>query len=123
MSSELCQPGSVTKKNIRPLTQADATALKVVEAVRELLLTFRVADSVIGPSNSSGETPSSTVKELLESPTGSAQYSSLSLLAATIRWASSETGRDELEILEELAKSLDPAEYHNRSKVSRDAGA
>ena len=42
------------------------------------------------------------------------------MLAATIRWASVETGRDELEVLEELAKNYDPAQYLNRSKDSRD---
>ena len=41
-------------------------------------------------------------------PTEEAQYQSLALLAATIRWASAETGRDELAVLEELAKNYYP---------------
>ncbi len=34
-----------------------------------------------------------------------AMYQSLALLAATIRWAAHETGRDEQEILDELGKN------------------
>jgi hypothetical protein len=41
----------------------------------------------------------------MQEPSGIVQYQSLALLAATIRWASHETGRNEFEILDELAKN------------------
>jgi len=80
------------------------SGMKVIEAVRELLSTFG-PDSVIQFSNPDGRLALPTVIELVQTPSGVTQYQSLALLAATIRWAATETGRDESTVLEELTNN------------------
>ena len=72
----------------------------IIQAVRELLGTFQTNSTGI---QSPVEMP--TVTQLTQAPTAMAQYQSLALLAATIRWAAHETGRGEEELLDELAKN------------------
>jgi hypothetical protein len=69
-----------------PNAQIQAAGNAVVEAVRELL---------------ANNFP--RVTELTSTPTPMSQYAAVALIAATIRWASHETGRSETEILNELA--------------------
>ena len=70
------------------MTDPSTTGNAVIEAVRELL-----ANNL------------ARVTELTASPTPLFQYTAVALVAATIRWASHETGRSEDEILNELASN------------------
>jgi hypothetical protein len=72
------------------MTDPQAAGSAVVEAVRELL-----ANNL------------ARVTELTSAPTPISQYTAVALVAATIRWASHETGRSENEILSELAANYD----------------
>jgi len=73
-----------------PNAHVQAAGETVVEAVRALL-----ANNF------------ERVTELTSSPTPMSQYTAIALIAATIRWASHETGRSEDEILSELAANYD----------------
>ena len=73
-----------------PPPDARAAGMTVVESVRELL-----ANNL------------ARVTELTSSPTPMSQYTAIALVAATVRWASHETGRSEDEILNELATNYE----------------
>lgn len=80
------------------------TGLKVIEAVRELVT------SCTGPGTDTAPPPGEhgslpTLSELTQNPNGVAQYQSIAMLAATVRWFSAETRRSEAEILEGLASN------------------
>jgi hypothetical protein len=75
----------------------------VVEGVRALLETF--GSNVDGPEL--GRAPGRllpSIEKLRAGPPDFTIYTMLAFTAATIRWASHETGRDEVEILEELGR-------------------
>jgi len=76
------------------------TGASIVRAVRDLLSTF---SRPAGSTGTPAESP--TLSQLITEPTSMAMYQSLALLAATIRWAARETGRDEQDILDELSKN------------------
>jgi hypothetical protein len=72
----------------------------VVEGVRALLDTFGGGDDGPEPGRAPGRLPSS-IQKLQADPR--AVYMMLAFSAATIRWASHETSRDEVEILNEIS--------------------
>jgi hypothetical protein len=80
------------------------TGLKVIQAVRELVTSFTGPDADAAPAlGEDGNLP--TLGELTQNPNGFAQYQSIAMLAATVRWFSAESGRSEAEILEGLASN------------------
>jgi hypothetical protein len=81
-----------------------ATGSNIVQAVREMLNTFPDPAEAGRPS-AGVPSESSTLNQLIQEPTALAMYQSLAMLAATIRWAAHETGRDEQEVLNELGKN------------------
>jgi hypothetical protein len=84
------------------------TGIKIIAAIRELLA-FSPGDERPGSAQSTvpdNRRLPSTFAELTQNPSGLSQLLSLSMLAAIVRWFSSESGRSEAEILEELAADL-----------------
>jgi hypothetical protein len=87
------------------LRVTEESGTKIIQAVRELLSAFPLRenpgqDDTTGPGDQRTQ-PITT--DLIQNPTGLAQYQSLAMLAALIRWFSRESGRTEAELLEELA--------------------
>jgi hypothetical protein len=81
------------------------TGGEIVQAVRELLATFPLpAGTGEPPIGKPGTYP--TLVQLTQEPTARVMYQSLAMIAATIRWAAHETGRDEQEVLDELGKKF-----------------
>jgi hypothetical protein len=74
----------------------------VVEGVRALLDTFGPNDDDFEPGRSSGRLASS-LQKLQERPSQYTTYLMIAFASVTIRWAAHETGRGEIEILDELA--------------------
>jgi len=88
------------------LTEESRT--KVIQAVRELLSEFPMGRENPGQEDTSGPSDERTqpvTTDLIQNPNGLAQYQSLAMLAALIRWFSRESGRTEAELLDELAAS------------------
>jgi len=88
------------------LTEESRT--KVIQAVRELLSEFPMGRENPGQEDTSGpgdERTQPVTTDLIQNPNGLAQYQSLAMLAALIRWFSRESGRTEAELLDELAAS------------------
>jgi len=82
----------------------EATGANIVQAVREMMRTFpQPAGAGAAPAGRPEESPA--LNQLTQEPTPTAIYQSVALLAATIRWAAHETGRDEQEILDELGRN------------------
>jgi hypothetical protein len=77
--------------------------LKVIDAVLELLDTFRAGSSIRPPEP--GQAALSTLTAVASVPTGATQYRSLAMLAATVRWLSHEAGREESAILDDLVNN------------------
>jgi hypothetical protein len=102
--SDLIQPHELGDPSVRPAIEA---GLRIIDAVREMLQKT-VPGAPISP-NAAPEEPDASTKEpsalqdVLHDPSAIRQYQLLALLAATIRWMSHETGREESIILEELA--------------------
>ena len=75
-----------------------------MEAVRELLATFPNPENT-SVTNDAVVPEHEILSDLMANPTGLSQYISVALIAATIRWASHETGQPEETILSELASN------------------
>jgi hypothetical protein len=79
----------------------DDIGLKVIEAVQELLSSFPIPSESAGQDDTRSmvQKAQPAVLDLIQSPSGMAQYQSLAMLAGIVRWASRETGRPEAEVL------------------------
>jgi hypothetical protein len=92
-------------KTIRAGKDANQAGRDVIQAVRELSITFPMPDGTAEPSiGKPGTYP--TLVRLTQEPTEKAMYQALALLASTIRWAAHEMGRDEQQIIDELGKNF-----------------
>jgi len=92
------------------------SATKIVEAVRELLAAFPMEGGSPGPAQDTAlgaQRSLPAFSELTRNPSGLSQLQSLSMLAAVVRWFSSESGLSEAEILERLGPDVQELrEFH-----------
>jgi hypothetical protein len=87
---------------------------EIVECVRILIDTFPVGQDV--PRTGSLKQLEASLKKLQEGPALHMDYLMLSFAALTIQWAAHETGRDEIEILDELVKTFSASAPHDDSR-------
>jgi hypothetical protein len=79
---------------------------EIVDCVRQLIETFPMDGS--DGSIAAPKQLEASLKKLQEGPPLYMDYLMLTFGAAAIRWAAHETGRNELEMLDEIAKSFFP---------------
>ena len=88
-----------------PANPNSALAREIVDCIRVLMDSFPL-DPEQAPLRVSPKLLGSSLEKLEESPPRLTHYLMLAFSAVTIRWAAHETGRDEKEMLDELAKSF-----------------
>ncbi len=88
-----------------PNDPTSAVRRDVIEGVRALLDKFGAKDNEPEPGSSPGRLTES-LRKLQDGPPQYTTYLMIAFASATIRWAAHETGRGELEILDELANGF-----------------